>query len=122
MTNKKILIKSLLKEQKSSLEIASLDKINQLFIKGELSFDYDSRWNIEGKEYTSYRDFQLSLNLDRLQEEKKDCIIYISQNGSHLNFEYVYENGSIIPNRVYIKEKSELKQEAEEHWKEFMKK
>jgi hypothetical protein len=97
----------------------TLEELNTTFLTGEIDF-IDKSFFVQDIEFIFPYDSTLSLNLKRLIKEGIDCITYINREVGHLNFEYTYVKGSIVPNRVYIKTSAELKDEAAQwfnNWK-----
>ncbi len=91
----------------------TLEELNENFINGNIDFNVTSEYLLEGESYTTYRDFNTLVDLSRAQKEGFEEITYIGEAG-HLNFRYRYENGSLIPESVYVKTDEELKADAKE--------
>lgn len=91
----------------------NLEELSNKFKNGEINFADTEEYLIEGNSFSTFRDFNTLINLSRAQRDGYDEITYIGESG-HLNFRFIYENGSLIPESVYIKSDAELKEEAQE--------
>jgi len=99
-----------------NIYIMTLKELNNNFKNGDIDFNSVEKYIVEDNSYTTHRDFNTSINIGRAQKEGFEEITYIGEAG-HLNFKYRYDNGSLIPESVYIKTDEELESEAREDLK-----
>jgi len=97
------------KEENTS---SNLEELNEKFKTGDIKFDYNLVFEVDGHKFKSYRDFNPSISLDVIKNKPVD-ITYISETGGHLCFEYVLDAGKIIPTKVYIKDNTQLEKNAD---------
>jgi hypothetical protein len=107
---KKFTFADYVKEENSN---ESLNELNNKFKNGEIKFDYNLVFEVDNNEYKSYRDFNPIISLDIIKDKPVD-VVYISEKGGHLCFEYIMEKGSIIPNKVYVKTNEELEKNTKD--------
>lgn len=91
-------------------------ELEELFKTGMVDFSTIDKIEIGNEVFSTYRDFSTLIDVTRNINE----ITYISDNNSHLIFEYIKVEGNIIANRIYIKDKDTIKEEAKREWDSFM--